>query len=308
MDSQWLTFDKDTANYQLLLLRDFMLSSSVVDERRQISSRLEDGWEVSNWLDLPNSFSKSHFATFVTKFISLVVEPGFLLPAALALDHARIYKLQKTFRHLTVRASCIYTLVSLLHLLGWSGPAPAPSTDYVASLIVAIEQDNATIDATEQREALILGIANHAHELCGRKGLPSSELLCHAKDMLHTLTEPSASTCSSSAVSRMVQASLSVPLTTLVDQEMEFVSGWNAIQLANRYTSTSTSTTISTSTKPAMNATSSSSPEPLSLDATAAQPSIETTLEGMARKMTHIAILHWNVWAPILYLRNDKDA
>ena len=284
-----------------------MLSSSVVDERRQISSRLEDGWEVSNWLELPNSFSKSHFATFSTKFISLVVEPGLVLPAALALDHARIHKLQKTFQTLTFRASCIYTLVSLLHLLGWSGPAPASSTDFVASLIAAIEQDNATVDATEQREALVLGITNHAHNLCGKKGLPSSESLCHVKDTLHTLTEPSASTSSSSAVSRMVQASLSVPLTTLVDREMEFVSGWNAIQLANRYTSSSSPPTISTSTKIAMNGTS-SSPESLSMNATAAQPSIETILEEMARKMTHIAVLHWSVWAPILYLRNDKDA
>lgn len=260
-----------------------MLSSSVEDERRQILSRVEHGWEVPNWLEdtLP---AQPSFATFMTNFISLVTRPGLLLPTALALDHARIHRLQTTFQLLTFRASSYSALSSTLHRLGWTGPAPASSKDYMASLLSAIEQDS-TLDPTEQRDALILGIASHAHTLCAKQGLPTPEGLRHTGDALHALTDPASPT------GRDILASLSEQLTKLVEQESETVRGLDAVQLAHRYTSSSSSSSPSSFTS-----------GPLASSGSSIQHGV---LEDMARKITHIGILHWRIWAPILYLRDS---
>ena len=253
-----------------------MLSRSVDDERDQIIWRMQSGWEVPNWLDDTVS-SKISFALFTTKLISLIIHPNFFLPTALALDHARIYKLQITFQLLTFQAACRHALSSTLHFLGWIGPAPESSQNDIASLISAIEQDP-TLDLADQRESLVLGIASQAYKLCAKKGTPNPSALCHTRNALCTATE------AASLIGNGNTVSLSAQLTKAVEKELETVKGMDAMQLARRYTSNPTSGALMIQ-----------------------PPAPQASLEDMARKITHIAILHWRVWAPILYSRLKDD-
>ena len=263
-----------------------MLSHAIEDEQVQILQRIKSGWEVPNWLDNATKAPNTSFATFTTGFISLITQPSLSLPTAFALDHTRIHHLQTRFQLLTFQAACRLTLSSTLHLLGWTGSTPKSSTHDIATLISAIEQDH-SLDPTEQREALILGIANYAYRLCAKQGLPSAEVLRQTRNTLHiAIQDPP------SLVSKRIATSLSAQLTKAVEKELEIVNGLDALQLSNRYTS-----------MPAAGAGSNVlAPSP-------PNEAQQASVEEMARKIAHIAVLHWRVWAPILYLRihNDDD-
>ena len=258
-----------------------MLSRSIEDEQNQIICWIKAGWEVPNWLDNAIEGSNTSFASFTTKFVLLITQPTDSLPTALALDHNRIQCLQANFRLLVFQTACSHALLATLHLLGWTGPLPASSSNDIASLVSGIEQDHC-LDLTEQREALVLGIASHAYKLCATPGLPSPGVLRHTSNALHTGTQ-----APPSPIAKRIVASLSAQLMEAVEKELDAVKGLDALQLSNRYTSpVSASTVLVTVT---------------SLSKHAQQAHVEE----MARRIAHIVTLHWRVWAPILYLRRD---
>ena len=280
-----LTVLQDAANYQLQLLRDFMLNTHIEFERSQIQWRMRNGCDVKNWLDrsiAPDSIFSNHFALFTSKLIEMIVLYNMDLPTALHLDHTRIHKLQTTFQILIFQKACFHTLDSTLAFLDWTGKVPEPAYIETASLISAIEQD-LSLDVNQQREALILGIASHAYKLCGKLNVPTPQVLSHTASVLGMAAD------AQSPVSEDIISSLSESLTKLVEAELDVVKDFDPVQLANRYTSPAKMVTVLPI--PATNAT---------MSDTKFQ---QAALGDMARTIAHIAMLHWRVWAPVLYLR-----
>ena len=300
-----LTHSQDATNYQFQLHRNHMLMHSVEAEQKQLLMCMKSGWEVPNWLTISTS-SGCSFESFVKEAISIITEPSdWTLPTALTLDFSRIHHLRSTFQHLTLYAACHSTLNSVLQHLGHPSPLPPSSTNKITDLVTALGQESPFLNpSTDQvrHESLILAIANLASSHSTPPHLPTLSTISHTRQTFYAAIAPHPPFPSPPTTSaKDIADTLAGRLRTAVAAELKEVDALNltASGLASRYT------TPPSSKRPLCSAVASLKQVAPGLNSDAKL--IEAKgLEEMARRIAHMAVLHWRVWAPLLYMKESE--
>lgn len=181
-------------------------------------------------------------------------------------DFDRLHALQQDFRLSHYHAACIATFRGTLHQLGWRGSLPddsyARSMQNVWAVAAGLGQ-NFTFKA---HSPVVLQIVTEAFQVCNISALPDSRTIF------------SATSCFQEALADTEELKRRVwdELENLVHLEAEVIFDMTPLEILNRY-----------------------DPGPLTLPD--ASRKADLSIDSLARRTAHILVLHWRVWAPILY-------
>lgn len=214
---------------------------------------------------------------FLAAFVDLLASVGSDLPVALALDHNHLRSLQHDFQLLHFLAACRYTFKRILVRLGFSQLVPHTSCDDLARRIIAITRaPDVNNDRSSQQQAVALEISRSAHDLCKAPTLSVHETVERARQVLQEACEPK------SPASKSIATEISSQLRALSEDEVQAIKHLSPPQIANRHIAQA-------KIEPSKN-----------------EAAEETAmLRHVAKRSAHIAVIHWRVWAPILYLNNS---
>ena len=251
-----------------------MLDSTVAFEQSDFLSRIENGWDPSEartWLasERQSRSLPSGASTIVPAVTSMIIYDDDYLPPTFTLDYARIRSLQTQFQNLIDRAACLRTFEAMLKRLGCNAAIPASFNNDLFARIstLTIDQPN----RTEQIPDIALQVVSRAYKVCKIQQLPSSTDLGFAERHLQQNFERTNNNFSD------LERSLGDQLLHLTEQEISIISNFSPVQIVNHYQPRSSN-------------------KPL-----AKRVTIESELLSIAQKIAHITVLHWRVWAPLIY-------
>lgn len=248
------------------------MNSTVFFEQQDFLRRIADGWdptEAQTWFTNEQQARglSSRSCTFTAAITDLIVQTAESLPPTFTLDYIRLRTLQADFQSLKSRAACLQTLKAMLKSLGWNGAIPQCSyDDFFARISVLISDEALKPDQSETIGDVTLEVVREAYKLCEISKLPTAEDLDFAENYLRDSWE------GKNRVFAEVKSSLCEQLHNLVEEEVEAIGNLTPVQIINRY-----------------------APEGSEL------VTEQVELLRMAQKIAHIAVLHWRVWASIVY-------
>ena len=236
---------------------------------------MADGWDVMGariWFDdlqEADEESSSGLWTLVKGLTDAVVYYHQQFPPTLTLDHDRLRKLQMDFQVLVYQAACRRTFTQILRNHGWTGKLSKKSyADLFSKVAIMISDPELQYDYWQRRESVALEVVRAAYAVCGNQKLPRTEDLDSAEDCLRRCCDPSG------PIFEGLQSSLAIQLADKIDDEVSAIGDLTPEQLTRRLL-----------------------PQ---------QPGfcVQGEIEGLvhiAKRIAHIAELHWRVWGPILY-------
>lgn len=238
---------------------------------------MADGWDVMGarlWFeDLHEAGEEPHAGlwTLVKALTDAVVYYHQYFPPTLTLDYNRLRVLQVDFQVLFYQEACRWTLTQTLRNLEWTGKLfKEPLADLFCRVAILISDPGQQYDFSHRRESVALEVVRAAYAICGNHNLPRSQDLDFAEDMLRRCCDPGED------MFLMLRTSLAMDLADKVDDEVSAIGDLTPEQLTRRLL-----------------------PQ---------QPGFEVRSESealvhIAKRIAHIAELHWRVWGPILYQR-----
>lgn len=253
--------------------------------RREPDLRNAHSWfRTARELDPENKFSwfhaldlvetrdqivRSDLAIFINAVVDLIVSNGTNFPPTFEYDVQRLHTLQLDFQNCVRMVTyCVIFIKTIEHL----GLVVSPSREVCDRLtkdIVALTAHlEAPVGSATHFEAVTLEIVRQAYRYCGNDNIPSDALLEEMEGTLRQARKPE------SIEFHQVQAILFNDLYYLVEDHVTstvHLKPWSIIDRLN----------------------------PVPSDRYA--PEEEVDLPVVARRLAHIAVLHWRVWAPILY-------
>lgn len=251
--------------------------------------------EISNGLDLTNvrawfqvvepeteiqaSQPFESLSAFIRGTIDMIVGGYGSVPPTFRFDVDRIAILQMEFDLSRKQSACGQVFVNTLNGLGSRGLPPPQAYNTLLYRISAIAEYPRlrTLQPQAFRD-IALEIVRAAYELTGNTHLPEQILIEDTTNaLLHRWDEKT-------TVFQELHNALHEKLIRLVDQEMAAVKDKTPLQILNYFNPTPASS-------PAINPYDT---VPVILD-------VRGSLQGVAKRIAHIATLHWRVWAPILY-------
>ncbi|KAL8827704.1 MAG: hypothetical protein Q9170_006903 [Blastenia crenularia] len=265
------TMKLDVANHQIRYLRFYLLEDSIQYEQTQILSRIAAGWSISyerDWFETTHDCDEpeDRFSMFVNKVIDKVAARSSDLPLTFSADLDRLRALQHDFRLCHYHAACVATFRSTLRQLGRKDTLSDQSYAQIMQNIWAVIVGLGPLFEFGPHCAVTLQIVSEAFQVCDISALPDSNTLYYAtlafKDALDDTRE--------------VKSRVWNELARLVYLEADVIFDMSPLEILNRY------------------------------DPGPAEPSdgprkADLSLESVARRTAHVAVLHWRVWAPILY-------
>ncbi|KAL8711619.1 MAG: hypothetical protein Q9220_004029 [cf. Caloplaca sp. 1 TL-2023] len=270
------TMKLDVANHQIRYLRFYLLGENIEFEQNQILDRVAAGWPVIHdrrWYETTyeDPEREAPFLMFKEQVLSRIVTPEADFPTTFASDSERLSILQFDFRLCHYHVACGHTFTYALRQLGWKEPPPTAA--YVQCM-----QHVGAIIGTQGRKFdfgpypdVALEIVRGAYELCKKPGLPSSNILFNTglyfKEALDSRTH----------FYLEIEDGLWEELSRLVHAESDAIFNMTPLDILNRY-------------DPGPN-----------------QRPTDIGLEGIAKRAAHVIVLHWRVWAPILYNQPDHQ-
>ena len=251
-----------------------MLDGTVAFEQRDFLSRIEDGWDPSEartWLASERQIRSlpSGASTIVAAVTSMIVYDDDYLPPTFTLDYVRLRSLQTQFQNLMHRAACLRTFAAVLKVLGCNAPIPKSFKNDLFARISTLTIDQNS--RSEQVADIALEIVRRAYRVCKIPNIPSSTDLDFAERHLQQNYERTNDNFSE------LERSLGDELLHLTEQEISIIGNFSPVQIVNHYQPQSSSN---------------SSAKPVTL---------ESELLSIAQKIAHITVLHWRVWAPLIY-------
>ena len=238
---------------------------------------MADGWDVMGarlWFeDLHEADEEPHAGlwTLVKALTDAVVYYHQYFPPTLTLDYNRLRVLQVDFQVLFYQEACRWTLTQTLRNLEWTGKLfKEHFADLFCKVAVLISDPGQQYDFSQRRESVALEVVRAAYAICGNRNLPRSQDLDFAEDMLRRCCDPGED------MFLMLRTSLAMDLADKIDDEVSTIGDLTPEQLTRRLL-----------------------PQ---------QPGFEVRSESealvhIAKRIAHIAELHWRVWGPILYQR-----
>lgn len=266
---------QDIANTDIRVWRHNNLKDFVEFEQQEIIRSVFGGWEALRWLPWESHEQKRSEAptisAFSMAFIDLIALNTIDLPVPFTLDYDRIRALQTDFQILMYQSICRRTFQRLLNLQGWTGFVPQASYDTLFSrLSIIATASGLAHDVLQRPEVIALEIIRETHYLSNKTGLPDQHVLDVTVAMLQEASKPT------SPIHEDLEQDLLFRLEDLVEEEMDAIDDFTPVQMANRYASQGSRFT---------------------------NINEKLSLEIVAGRIAHIAVLHWRVWAPILYQR-----
>lgn len=254
------------------------VEDTIAFEQVVFRQHMADGWDVMGariWFDdlqAADEESESGLWTLVKALTDAVAYYHLEFPPTLTLDHDRLRKLQMDFQVLVYQAACRWTLTETLRNLGWTDKvSKACHVDLFSRVAILISHPESQYDYWQRRESVALEVVRAAYTICGNhKKLPKSEDLDFAEDCLRRCCDPR------EPIFEVLQGSLATELADKVDDEVSAIGDLTPDQLMRRLL-----------------------PQ---------QPGfcVQGEIDGLvhiAKRIAHIAELHWRVWGPILYER-----
>ena len=218
--------------------------------------------------------SGAHLTVFARSIIDMVISNDSTFPTTFTFDVDRLQVLQVQFRKCVFQVICKEAFFQCLSRIGY---AASPSIDTCSNLLQRISnmRGPCSTNNTQQNytSSVALEIVREAYRLRALESLPDEELVEHTQNiLLHALRRES-------IMSQNLEDCLCIDLEDMVDGELEQISALTPLQLLDRYSHSRT-------------------PKPLSN--TLKEPD---DLQFIAQQISHITILHWRIWSPILYLQ-----
>ena len=251
-----------------------MLDSTVAFEQSDFLSRIENGWDPSEartWLasERQSRSLPSGTSTIVPAITSMIVYDDDYLPPTFTLDYTRLRSLQTQFHNLLNRAACLRTFEAMLRRLGCNAPIPKSFNNDLFARISTLAIDQP--DHPEQVADIALEVVSRAYKVCKTHRLPSSTDLEFAERHLQENYERTNDNFSD------LERLLGDQLLHLTEQEVSIIGNFSPVEIVDHY-------------------------QPQSSSKSSATPvTIELELLGIAQKIAHITVLHWRVWAPLIY-------
>lgn len=259
-----------------------MVDATVAFEHKDFLRRMTEGWGVSRariWFvkERHGKAQTSGAMVLAPAVTKLIVTNSEHLPPTFTLDYIRLRTLQKDFEDLMYQVACRWTLEEVLSSLDWKTSIPQSYYDSLfARIFIITSADESKSSPLRLMEDVALEIVRVAYELCHISNLPSTKDLDFAESNLEYSSDASTS------VFQDLQTYLAEDLQDMVDAEVQSTKDLTPMQIANRYV-------------PA-----------LSVHASPQIITEHTQLRRLAQQISHISVLHWRVWGPLLYEQPDK--
>ncbi|KAL8726751.1 MAG: hypothetical protein Q9181_005937 [Wetmoreana brouardii] len=269
----------DVANHQIRYLRFYLLEESIEYEQTQMLDRIATGWSISHerrWFENAYDNPQSHdrFLMFKESVIDMTVSPWDDFPLTFINDHDRLHALQYEFRLHHYGTACGCTLGATLRRLGWMGDPPAWSYAQCMQRVWAVAASQGEAFNLGPHPDVVLEIVRIAFKVCDTSELPDSGTLAFARlylqEALHDNT----------TIHLKIKSKLRNGLVGLVHSEVTAISNMTPLEILHRY-------------------------EPNPPGPSAGTHRDVNLLENIARRIAHVLVLHWRVWAPILYNQPD---
>ncbi|KAI4266560.1 MAG: hypothetical protein L6R38_008667 [Xanthoria sp. 2 TBL-2021] len=277
------TMKLDVANHQIRYLRLYLLEESVQFEQNQILDRIAAGWSIFHercWFERTYSRpeSQDRFLMFKEKVVEKIVTPMATFPLTLAPDHERLKHLQHDFRLCHYHLACGHAFRHALNMLGFTGALPTlPYTECMKHIGAIIGAQGSDFDFGAHPD-VVLEIVRKAFKVCNIKILPDKGTLDSAGWYL------GAALNRQTALYSEIEGTLWDELSTLVHLEVEAIFDMNPLQILNRY-----------------------DPGPPGSPMKNRRGG-DLSLQSISKRAAHIMVLHWRVWAPILYNQPDPES
>ncbi|KAL9576648.1 MAG: hypothetical protein Q9212_006927, partial [Teloschistes hypoglaucus] len=281
------TMKLDVANHQIRYLRFYLLDESIPYEQNYMLDQIASGWSVSHerrWFEAGYDNPKDHdsFLMFKESVIDMIVSSWDAFPTTFISDIERLHALEHEFRLHLYGTACGYTLTNTLHQLGWTREPPTwarvECMRRVWDVVAAQQDDHLSLGA---RQDVVLEIVRAAYKVRHITTLPDNETLSFAKAYLYEATN------THTPLHHMIKDRLRNALLDIVHAEATAIFNLSPLEMLNRYDPNPSS--------------SSSPPTTTMMMMMAPQPEQTSLLTSVARKAAHVLVLHWRVWAPILY-------
>lgn len=209
---------------------------------------------------------KTNFVESIIDLVVITTPENF--PLTFMFDDERLRILQSDFRYCVCQAACIQLFKGIVHQGGWID-LPSPNCNHLLKRIMSVVgPDTSRHGWARNASAVALEILRAVNELRNFEGLPDETSLEQIEAKLQEFWDLD------SAAYRGVEDHLYPDLKALVKQEIEAVEHLTPLQVLNYC-------------------------RPGPYDSYAEESS--QPLVSIARRIAHIGILHWRVWAPILY-------
>ena len=251
-----------------------MLDSTVAFEQSDFLNRIENGWDPSEartWLasERQSRSIPSGTSTIVPAVTSIIVYDDDYLPPTFTLDYTRIRSLQTQFQNLMDRAACLRTFEAMLRRLGCNAPIPKSFNNDLFARISTLAIDQP--DHSEQVADIALEVVSRAYKVCKIHRLPSSTDLEFAERHLQQNYDRTNDNFSD------LERVLGDELLHLTEQEISIIGNFSPVQIVNHYQPQISSKSLATPV------------------------TIESELLSIAQRIAHITVLHWRVWAHLIY-------
>lgn len=273
---------QDCTNHEIKALRPAMVDATVAFEQKDFLRRMTEGWDVSRartWFvrERHGKGQPSGAMVLAPAVTKLIVTNSEHLPPTFTLDYIRLRTLQKDFEDLMYQTACRWTMEEVLSSLDWKTSIPQSAYDSLfARICIITSADETRSSALTMMEDVALEIVRIAYELCYISNLPS------AKDLDFAASNLEYSSDASTSVFKDLQSYLAEDLHDMIDAEVQSTKDLTPMQIANRYV-------------PALSV----HPSPQTITE-------QTQLRRLAQQISHISVLHWRVWGPLLYEQPDK--
>lgn len=266
---------QDATNHSIRNLESAWVESTIAFEQNDFLRRIAHGWDVIGaqmWfknLQEEDEESISGLSILAKALTEAVVLNERHFPPTLTLDYNRLRTLQVDFQVLVYQAACRQTFEKILNCLGWTGKMSARSyTDLFQRVDILISDPERQYDYWQRGGPVALEIVRAAYTVCSNHELPTSEHLKFAEDCLRQCCNPS------DLVFEDLRDTLATELTDKVSDEVRALDHLTPLQLMKRL---------------------------LPQKPECAVQSEDEGLNHIAKRISHIAELHWRIWGPILY-------
>lgn len=253
------------------------VEDTIAFEQNHFLRRIAGGWDVIGahlWfknLQDADEESESGLWILAKALTEAVIFCHDDFPLTLILDRNRLRTLQIDFQVLIYQAACRRTLYRTLKFLGWEDEVLAIS--YTNRLFlrvnILISDRGLQYDYWQRRGSVALEVVGAAYAICGKdRDLPTFEDVQFAEDSLRHCCDPR------KPVFGVMQRALAVKLIDKVDVELCESMDLTPVQLMGRLLPPERGFVV------------------------------ESEIAGLvhiAKRISHIAELHWRVWGPILY-------
>lgn len=266
---------QDATNQSIRILRLAWVENTITFEQNDFLRRIACGWNVIGaqlWfqnLQEEDDESGSGLWILVKALTDAVVFYHQNFAPTFTLDYNRLRALQVDFQALVYQAACRQTLVKLLGSLGWTGKILQSSyAELFFRVAVLISDQGLQYDYPEMRAPVALEVVRAAYAICSNREVPSSKDLEFAENQLCHCCDPRGS------VFEALRNSLATELKDKIDDEVCAIGDLTPSHLMRRLLPQ----------KPAFGV-----------------QSEDEGLVHVAKRLSHIAELHWRIWGPILY-------